>query len=291
MKKLLILIVLSLLLLAGCGSADSAYGEEAYDMVETKEAYTEEQTEAMLDTVNSKPLDNRKIITTGSVDLKTKEFDDTILKIQERLYDLGGYIESSSVDGKNSNLPDDMQNRYAYFVVRIPSEDFEGYVNSLNTVGSISNVQTDTEDITNSYYDTEARVLTLETEETRLLELLTEAKNIEDIIVIEERLSYIRYDIESLTGTLKKWDNRVNYSTLTINIREVYEIVEPDETFLDEIGTTFKNSLSGVGSFFTELLFFIIWFIPNLIIFVPLGFIVYFIVKFIKKTQTKNKAK
>ena len=68
------------------------------------------------------------------------------------------------------------------------------------------------------------RLETYAIEEERLLSMLEKATTVEEMIQLESRLSDIRYQIESLESRLRNWQNQVDYSTITIYLREVEEL-------------------------------------------------------------------
>ena len=74
----------------------------------------------------------------------------------------------------------------------------------------------------------EARLKSLKLQEERLLTILSKAELLQDIIELERELSNVRYEIENYTGTLKKWDNLIEYSKVTIDVYEVHEIKEEE---------------------------------------------------------------
>jgi hypothetical protein len=99
----------------------------------------------------------------------------------------------------------------------------------------------------------------LRTEETRLLELMQKADDINALIQLESRLSQVRYDIESIQRNLSNLDNRVAYSTVNFNIREV-RVYQPSanvqRTFGQRIADSFsrgwENFVDDLGDFFVD---------------------------------------
>ena len=65
--------------------------------------------------------------------------------------------------------------------------------------------KTDTKDVTDSYFDIEARLASLEIQKERYLELLERAEDMESIVVLTNALTDVLYQIESHTGTLKRY--------------------------------------------------------------------------------------
>lgn len=81
--------------------------------------------------------------------------------------------------------------------------------------------QVDVQDVTEYYYDNEARIELLETRYAKLEEHLRAAEKMEDIIALEQEMSEILSELDALKGTRRHLDHQVEYSTLTIEISEV----------------------------------------------------------------------
>lgn len=274
-KKIRILgVLLAVSLLTGCGGSakDSASSapmasapkEEAAveEYYEAEDMIVEESTAAGVETgatVAETPQVNRKLIRTFDIQIQTKEFDSVLTGLQEKVNELGGYIEQSSLDSGSSYYSH--YNRYSYMTVRIPSDKLDQFISNVKENANVTNISESTEDITLSYVDVESRKKALETEQGRLLELLEKAETVEDIITIESRLSEVNYQLESYTSRLRTMDNQVDYSTVHINISEVDREtkVEP-KTFWEEVTDEFGDSMYGLGRGFRN---FAIWFLGS----------------------------
>ena len=98
-------------------------------------------------------------------------------------------------------------------------------------------------------------------ERDRLMEYLESAETIEEMMTIEDHLTNIRYQIDSMESQLRTFDNQVDYSTVIIGITEVIEytpIVEEEESVWERISKGFSRSLRDVGydirEFFVDLI-------------------------------------
>ena len=66
------------------------------------------------------------------------------------------------------------------------------------------------------------------------------------IITLEDRMSTVRYQLESMESQLRTYDNMVDYSTVHMNIQEVKEltpVIEEEETAWERFVNGFKESL------------------------------------------------
>ena len=286
MKKTLSLLLAVLLVFAlcACGSADSASSapSAAYDMVSTETAYPAEAPEedyggfavaggTQLETGSGAAPEGspEKLIYSASATVETTEFDRTIEKLSALVEQYGGFVESSSINGSNyyTQSRGYSSERYASYVIRVPSGKFSALMGSLSTLGNVPYSHTDTENITAQYYETDARLTAYQTQEARLLEMMEAAETVEDLIAIEEKLTELRYQIESLQSTLKNWDRQVAYSTLDLEIQEVIEYTpESRMSYGQELALALTNGLRRTGEFFKDLLLAIVGALPALVI-------------------------
>jgi len=179
---------------------------------------------------------NTKRILTAEMDLETKAFDQANQALEEAVEEMGGWFESRSVyqGGSYRNLS---------CVVRVPSEKFQAFLERAGQVAHVVNQSDYSEDVSEAYYDSEARLATQRTKLERLQTLLAQASSMEDIISLESAISDTELQIEFLTGSLRKYDSLINYSTVTVYLREVYRLSSDEE-----IPVTFGQRLSSALS-------------------------------------------
>ena len=236
-----------------------------------------------------------KIIYSGEAEVETRDFDDSIAKLMEMLEQYGGWIESSSLSGANyySISRGNSGNRSASYTLRIPSQHFETVMNSLSDIGNVPYTYTYSENVTAQYYDTQARLTAYETQETRLLEMMEKAETVSDVITIEEKLTELRYQIESLQSTLNNWDRQVSYSTLRVGVTEVGEYTpQPQQSYLQELWQALTGAFKDLGRFFKNFLVFLVSAIPTIIVLAILFFVfrpVYRKLKARRKTRREAK--
>ena len=112
-------------------------------------------------------------------------------------------------------------------------------------------------------------LLAYQTQEARLLEMMEKAETVEDIVILEDRLTELRWRIESLQSTLKNWDRRVSYSSVYLELREVQEYTPETVTKISygqRLWRSLKDGLKGVAEFFEDLLLWFVGALPALVI-------------------------
>lgn len=282
---------LTVLLLTGCGassaSKEMAVEEYTYGMEAPAEnEATADMTvpEAGVGEISEIPQNGRKLIRTFDMMIETKEFDTVLSGVQDKVQELGGYMENSSLDSGSAYYSN--YNRSAYMTARIPSDQVNGFLKNVKETANVTNISESTEDITLRYVDTESRKNALETERDRLLELLEKAGTVEEIITIESRLSDVRYQLESYASQLRTLDNQVDYSTVTIQIHEVERETQPTEkTFREEVSGRFGDSLYGIGQGIREFAVWILGSSPYLLLWAVIIAAVVFVLKTVRKKK------
>ena len=201
--------------------------------------------------------DGRKLIRTGSYDLETMDFPKTIQEIEALVNSVNGYVQNSSQSGGSALYSGYQSPRSAHFVLRVPADYFFTVGKALGDIATVLNSNHSVSEVTDIYYDTEARLKTLRVQEERLLTLMSQATELEAIILLESTLSNVRYEIESYEGSLRRLDSQIGYSTLTVNVQEVFAptvIEQTPVTLGQRIASRFRSTLGGIERGFENLL-------------------------------------
>ncbi|WP_312694990.1 DUF4349 domain-containing protein [Caproiciproducens sp.] len=231
---------------------------------------------------------SQKIIERLSYQIETLQFDDSVQKVQNLCTQLGGYVQDSNVTGsgiEKQNL------RSANYVLRIPQEKLSQFKNSAGSIGSILNLTSSSENISEGYYDTQARLKSLRTQQERLLALLKKSGSLTDIIALEKALADVNYQIEQYTGTIRQYDSLINFSTVSIQLNEVVKPTELEKTPVtlgEKIAKQFKDSLRALGGFGEGLLVFLLGGAPVILLLAVIAVLIIYILR--RKRRHSEKA-
>ena len=232
------------------------------------------------------PLSERKIIKTMRISAETKAFDNATAAIEALCTQLGGYIESSSRSGGSIRYSSAVVARSASYTLRIPAEKLDAFRAGMAGEINVVSESTGISDITDQYFDVDTRLATLRTEEERLLAMLEKATELEYLITLESRLSEVRYQIESYTGTLRRYDSQVAYSTVHLNLDEVLEytqVIEAPQTFGERMSIALQESWADFVDNCKDFAVGFVYALPTLIvlavIFTAVGVIIAVVVK------------
>lgn len=295
LKKVLAVLLTFMMiaaLFAGCGAASMDKAENGF-AAEAPMAPAPEMDFAA-DSLTSGEMPqtelpaDQKIITTIRMDAETEDMDPLLNGINAKVAELGGYMETQEI--YNGSTYNSYRYRHAYLTVRIPAQSLNDFVEHVGENANVVSSNTSTENVTLSYIATESRIKALETEQARLLELLAKAENMEDLLLIESRLTEVRTELEQVNSVLRSYDNRINYSTIHLNIEEVKEYTETKEpeTFWERISSGFVNSMKNVGNGIVNFVVFLIVAFPYFLPFIVIAVVIIVIIKTVGKKKKKK---
>ena len=313
-KKLMIAMLSAamalMLCFAGC-SSNSKDMADGYNYAVTEDAAYTERAEAQapgaatayeygLDTSAYADMDKaklntgdmyggRKIIRNYDISLATNTFDDDLAYINAKLSELGGYVLSSSLSGSKPEAYGD-SGRSLSMTLRVPAEKASDFVSGVQQLGKVDYIHDYTDDVTDQYFDVDTRLAVLKDQLERLRAIMVETDNLADIITLEERISEVMLQIEELTGTLKRYDALIAYTTIDLSINERNAISGPADTkgTGERISEGFTDTLNGVATFFVN---FFVWFVSSLPVLIILAAITVAVVFIVKHAVKKNRAK
>lgn len=231
---------------------------------------------------------NRKLIRNVTLSVETDAFDQMMKTLTDKVGELGGYVEQSDISGNSLNYQNELVPRYASLTVRVPIDRLDGFVSTVEANGNITNKSENTQDVTLQYSDLESRKKSLSVEQERIWALLEKADTLEAVIALEERLSEIRYQLESMESQLRLYDNQVDYSTVYLDVREIREAASFTPTEPEGIGQRiekgFTKNLNAVSRGATG---FLIWFLAASPIWLPLAVIVILILLILRRSKRR----
>lgn len=296
--KNLMAICLTVLLLLGLGACGSS-GSDKYDAASSSASYSGNQSAEMPETTVEEGFDDgaapdpdnietvrpqdRKLITTVTIQAESREYDDFMSWIESRVAGAGGYIESSDMYAYSE------RERSCDLTLRVPSDKLNGFLQEMGETCNILQRSVTEEDVTLNYVDAESYRDALLVEQERLLELLEKADNLTDIMNIEDRLTTVRYQLQNYESTLRVYDNQIDYSTVHLSVVEVAELTEPEpESWGSRALRGMKENAKDIAIFFQELGLFIVTHIPTLLL---LGVIVLIILLATTKYRREARAR
>lgn len=225
-------------------------------------------------------VDNKKLIVTGHISIETLDFDELIANLNKNVAEYGGYIQNSSI---NTNR---YETRNYDATIRIPADKYEEFLNKTKEVGNVTWYSESIDDITDTYIDLQARLNSLKTEESKVLEFYDKAENLDELMSVENRLTDIRYEIDSIETRIKNYDLLINYSTLNISVYETKAYTKTNDNFVSRLSLSFRN---GFTNFVNSIENFALDIVYNIWSIVLVAIIVVVVIVVIKKVKKNRK--
>ena len=265
------------------GSMDAADSDTA-NHSESSSANEEELNSAPEETQNNSTtnpdLANSKLIYSASIEMEATDFEAAQKGLRDLVNSLGGFFESTNHENYDTI-------RTSYYVVRIPSEQYQAFIDSCNKWENckVLRMSEQVEEIGAEYLETETILEMLQTKLGRLGDLLEQAEQMEDIITIEGAITETEYQIRQYSGELNYYDNLIDYATINIDLTEVLDLTEDEEIFfgarlIQNLRWGLENFVDGVE----VLLLGVAYNLPGLVI---LAIVIFVIVKR-KKIKKKS---
>lgn len=155
----------------------------------------------------------RMVIFTAELELEVEDVDSALDAISLYAVESGGFVAGvSAAEGEGGII-----------AIRVPQEKFDEAIREVEKLGEVREKEVKGEDITESYFDLEARLKNLRSQEERLLEILGMCVDVEEVLKVEKELERVRGGIEGLTGEMRYIEGRVELATITVTLREEHE--------------------------------------------------------------------
>ncbi len=227
------------------------------------------------------PEEGRKIIVTYNLTLDTKEYNESINKINELLRGNSGYTQSLNESAYGT--------RYVTMVLKVPKDNAEDFVNGLANTESINIIDRsiDSSDVTSQYTDNELRLKTQREKLERLYALQRDQKDLETLLKLEAEISDTIYEIEKIELDLKNLDSKIDYSTINLTLREISTSTSTTTklSFIDRISAAIGDSIYDFTYFFENLIIAAIFLFPYIVLLV----LIIILVRYIYRKSTKGK--
>ncbi|MCH8025338.1 MAG: DUF4349 domain-containing protein [Chloroflexi bacterium] len=186
-----------------------------------------ERLESISDSLDGGPSANpqfqnvldRKIIQSTSVAIEVEEVSGSFQEIIRITETAGGFVASSTFENRD-------EEQIADVTIRVPADQYQSVLARIRGMGTVTTESSDANDVTEEYTDLQARLRTLNATEQRYLELLGQADQINEILLVQDRLDVVRGQIEQVLGRINLLEHLTDLATITVHLRPETLIVE-----------------------------------------------------------------
>jgi Domain of unknown function (DUF4349) len=189
----------------------------------------------------STPSPERKIITSGQVALTVKVYDPFYKALEQQLQQIGGYVSNLEATRDSGSV------RWATITIRIPPARTNLMLSWLREHGMIQSENIKAEDVSEEYYDIQARLQNAKRLEARLLDMVQKnTGKLADLVLLEEKIGEVRENIEQMEGRIRNMDRLISLATLSLNVQVQSSTTVASPTFASRALHAWKHSLKSL---------------------------------------------
>jgi hypothetical protein len=192
-----------------------------------------------------------QMVKVAQVRLRVDDYDQTKKSIRATVAKHQGYIGESTETNSGSEVENEL-------VIRVPNARFDTLLAELLPLANfIHRNEVKAQDVTNEYVDLLSRIRAKQTVEERYLELLKQARNVTEVLEVEEKLRLIREEKEVSQGRLKYLRDQVQFSTIYLTFYSPLAnfVGEPSPSFLSRLSAGLTGGWQGLQTFLVGLVY------------------------------------
>ncbi len=157
------------------------------------------------------------------IEIAPGEFNDKYSQITALAAKYGGYVVSGDTRSAGEGLASGV------ISIRIvnTADNFARAQAEIDGIGNVVSRKISGQDVTDDYVDLQSRLRNAPAEEAQLLELMQKAQTVDEILMVQSRLSDIRSQIEQIQGRIKSMESRTDFATISVDLRETAGAEEP----------------------------------------------------------------
>jgi len=306
MKRFSLIVLIAVLSLAGCASFRASSETQSVPMLGGAPVVMEERSyepmapgaEPMMaadsaayagDTVVTQAADQQRlVIQNADMAIVVADPKARMAAIEAMAKRMGGYVVSSNLSqvwtNNNLRVPE------GYIVVRVPADSLTEALDEIKAdVVEVQYENRSGQDVTDAYVDLESRLRNLEVAEAQLVRIMENATETEDVLQVFNQLTSIRGQIEQVKGQMQYYEQSAALSSIKVRVI-AEQTVQPIEIAGWKPQGVVRDAIQNLIYFLQDFVDFLIWFVLNtlpklVLIFGPLGLIVWAIVRAVRKNR------
>lgn len=166
---------------------------------------------------------DKKIIKNATLTVEAKDHKTFNDFVHDQVKKTGGYVaeeEQNKSDYKIENI----------VTIKVPVDQFDNLVKSITTTKDDNMVtqKVTSQDVTGEVIDTRSRTEAKRQIRLRYLDLLKQAKNMEDVLKVQEEINNIQEEIEAGAGRVSYLTHAAAYSTIQLTFYQILNASDPE---------------------------------------------------------------
>lgn len=217
-------------------------------------------------------LSTEKMVYSADLVIETLDFDKSMAVIDNIITESGAFVQEESTEDNRTIFDyynESNTGRTAFIVLRVRSDGYSSVIEDLNEAGQVKSRDQTADNITTYYSDIEGQLSLYRSQLSALQSLYDRTETLTDIMDVQNKIIETENSIYKLENQLSNMDMDVEYSTITIRLREVSEYTlssyeKENMSFLDKLEDVTEASVETFIDFLEGIVFMIVmtfWYI------------------------------
>lgn len=256
---------------SGCGSSE--YADETRTAPQTSSVDASAQSATAKLTSRNEFQMNRNVVKEGSLTIQVDELAKAEKSARRIAETLGGRIDK--VDSSDLAAP----TASLQMTLRMPVARFELAVEQLEALGNRLSKRVAVEDVTEQIVDMDARVKTMLAQEEVLRNMLRRSGNLSDALTVQNELTRLRGEIESIAAKRKALASQAAFSTLELTLAQKSTAMAHATTDPAWLETSWASAWGAGTAVFRSVVGLLMW----LVVFSPVWIVGVLMVRYLVK--------
>ena len=153
---------------------------------------------------------SRIIVHTGHVTLVVDDVAQAVDQITALAVSRGGWVVGSDRSSRHSGS----------ISIRVPAESLQQVLDDLESLAiEVESLALTSQDVTDEFVDTQSRLASLRVSEQVHLEMLSKAQDVEEALMVQDRISNIQMRVEEMQGRINYLSQVAAFSLVNVNLR------------------------------------------------------------------------
>jgi Domain of unknown function (DUF4349) len=167
---------------------------------------------------------DKKIIKTADLDVEVKSFRTFSDRLRQNVNRSGGYIAQEQQTLSLASI----ENRVT---IKVPADQFEDLIQQMTSDSDrLVEKKINSEDVTTQMVDTRSRLETKKEVRERYLELLRQAKNMKDILAVQDVINNVQEEMDAAAGRIAYLGHSAAFSTINLKFYQVLDASGKEDT-------------------------------------------------------------
>jgi hypothetical protein len=211
------------------GSSDYSYASEK------AQAFPDQTTEARSGGGSGEAVPEKKVIRTARLRMEVADYEEAIRKAKQIITAFEAEITSEEERQYGQQLENQL-------VIRLAPSRLDSLLNALEGLAlHIDSRSVNAEDVTRQYVDLETRLASKRAVIARYQELLAEARNVNDVLAVENNLRQVIEEVESMEAQFRYLKQQVDRSTIYLTLYETSSAGIAQRSFGSKIAMAFAD--------------------------------------------------